>query len=86
MRTPSVRRPTATAATLLARMPPNTTVATDSGMGSPVFGDPRANDTGNATSVRVPGPPQQRQAPDQLRVMVAGESGLGKASPEPFRR
>ncbi|CAM9677444.1 unnamed protein product [Ectocarpus sp. 8 AP-2014] len=68
-------RSSSTAATLIARMPPNTTMATDSGMDSPVAG----------ASVRVPGPPQQRQAPDQLRVMVAGESGLGKASPEPFR-
>ncbi|CAM9709617.1 unnamed protein product, partial [Ectocarpus fasciculatus] len=60
-------------------MSPNTTMATDPGMGSPIVGDPQAKDGGNATSVRVPGPPQQRQAPDQLRVMVAGESGLGKA-------
>ncbi|CAN0168365.1 unnamed protein product, partial [Ectocarpus sp. 12 AP-2014] len=62
-------RPTATAPKLISRMPPNTTMATDSGMSFPVVG----------ASVRVPGPPQQRQAPDQLRVMVAGESGLGKA-------
>ncbi|CAN0296287.1 unnamed protein product, partial [Ectocarpus sp. 6 AP-2014] len=62
-------RSSSTAATLIARMPPNTTMATDSDMDSPVVG----------ASVRVPGPPQQRQEPDQLRVMVAGESGLGKA-------
>ncbi|CBJ31643.1 Sept3, septin GTPase [Ectocarpus siliculosus] len=61
-------------------MPPNTTVGTDPCMASPVVGDPQAKDGGNAPSVRVPGPPQQRPTPDQLRVMVAGESGLGKTT------